>query len=710
MRAAFRIGLFCWMGFGVAALAHAAEAACDAVVPARALTPTGRRTVTADDLVRMRDIGAPDASSGFDQPSPLGVSPDHRQISFVISQANPDANLYCRALVVLGTDGAPPRVLDRGGELITKEGPWLADTIIPNGAPVVVTPVWSRDGQWIAYLRRDAGVTQLWRARADGGGAAAITHAPVDIQSFAWSRDGQRLVYASYADRVDVERQIDQEGRAGWFYDSRIIPALSPRPRNLAALPLVVAAIDLRTGLSVPADKRDAALLDRASWPSALSENGWRAWLERTAGSSHAVPHLMVARPGGQAITCAFATCSSPLTGLWWDRAGTTLTFLRREGWKNGQMALYRWKPGRGAPRRILQTDDAILGCTLALDDLICTRENATVPRTVVKLDPRTGRSQRLFDPNPEFAAIRLGKVRRLTWRNAVGLPAWGDLVLPPDYDGARKLPMIVVQYRSSGFLRGGTGNEYPIHAFAAHGFAVLSTEDPDPLPPRPTGTPAESYRATARWDERRSLLSSLVTGVDLAIATGFVDPKRIGITGLSDGATGAKFALLNTKLFAAAAISQASIEPRTQMTYFGEAFADLMRAQGYPPASHSDAAFWRPMSFAANAKALTAPVLMQVSQDEFIGALEAFTALRENDRAVELYVFPGEHHVKSQPAHRKAVFERSLDWFDFWLQGRIDPAPAKVEQYRRWAMLRAERQRPSSADGAAAGAGASQD
>ncbi|MFX8907073.1 hypothetical protein ABTM87_19775, partial [Acinetobacter baumannii] len=56
-------------------------------------------------------------------------------------------------------------------------------------------------------------------------------------------------------------------------------------------------------------------------------------------------------------------------------------------------------------------------------------------------------------------------------------------------------------------------------------------------------------------WAERRSLLSSLVTGVNMVIARGVADPARIGITGLSDGASTARFALINTRLFAAAAI-----------------------------------------------------------------------------------------------------------------------------------------------------------
>jgi hypothetical protein len=49
------------------------------------------------------------------------------------------------------------------------------------------------------------------------------------------------------------------------------------------------------------------------------------------------------------------------------------------------------------------------------------------------------------------------------------------------------------------------------------------------------------------------------------------------------------------------------------------------------------------------------------------------------------MYAFPNEPHIKTQPRHKLAVYQRNLDWFRFWLLGAVDPDPAKAEQYRRW-------------------------
>lgn len=72
----------------------------------------------------------------------------------------------------------------------------------------------------------------------------------------------------------------------------------------------------------------------------------------------------------------------------------------------------------------------------------------------------------------------------------------------------------------------------------------------------------------------------------------------------------------------------------------------------------------------------VTAPLLMQLSDDEFRMALPAYHALEAAGKTVEMYVFPDEHHIKWQPAHRLAIYRRSMEWFKRWL---MPAAPAKA-------------------------------
>lgn len=279
-----------------------------------------------------------------------------------------------------------------------------------------------------------------------------------------------------------------------------------------------------------------------------------------------------------------------------------------------------------------------------------------------------------------------------MLWKNDRGLEAWGDLVLPPGYDGQTRLPLIVVQYTSLGFLRGGTGDEYPIYPLAAEGFAVLSLQQPDMVAKTFPGirTVEELISAGNKdWAERRSLLSSLETGVDKAIAAGVADPARIGLTGLSNGATTVRFALINSDRFAAGSISSCCLDPQGVAIYAGPAVAKQMRSVGFPEHGDDAPEFWQPFSMARNAERMTRPLLMQLADSKSLIALETFTALKAAGQPVEMFVFPSELHIKWQPMHRRAIYERNIDWFRFWLQQRIDPGAAKADQYQRWTAMK---------------------
>lgn len=671
--------------------APAARAACENILPARGPTPAAFRAVTADDLVRLRDIGQPDGSV-IAPVSPLALSPDGRQVAFILTRGDPVANRICRALVAVALDGAtPPRILDQGGEALISQvaprGYWIG-----NGFPTRITPVWSSDGRELAYLRRDGGITQVWRARADGSGAAAATQLPYDALAVAWAPP-RRLLIAAVPQQLAAERAIDAEGRAGWLYDARVVPNVAARPRRSASLPQESFALDLVTGQVAPADDTERAVLaPPRALPEAIGTGGRRAWVERSGASPLSRLRLMARDAAGATLACPAALCSGAFTGLWW-LAGGDLVVLRREGWADDTMGLYRWTPGTSAARRILRTEQVLQGCVLAGARLVCTSEASAAPRRIVAIDLHSGTTASIFDPNPEFALLRLGRVERLRWRNDRGLAAWGDLVLPPGFrrDGG-KLPLIVVQYRSYGFLRGGTGDEYPIFALAARGFAVLSTERPAFV--AATAADVRSFDDvnavnTTGWAERRSLVSSLQAGIGLVVGRGIADPRRIGITGLSDGSTTARFALVNSGMFAAAALSTCCMDTDTPVTFGGIGLADFFRKMGYPPASARDRTFWRENSMALNAERMRTPLLLQLSDDEYSLALETFTALREHDQPVEMFVFPDEHHIKWQPAHRAAIYARNLDWFDYWLRDRRDPAAAKRDQYVRWDAMR---------------------
>jgi len=677
----------------------AASATCDPV-PREGATSLTIRPIVATDLVGLRDIGVANALSAD---SPLGVSPDGTHVAFVIARADAVDNDYCFALVVLALKpGARPLIVDQGGEPIRAVLD-VRGLRVKQGYLRINRLLWSPDGKWLAYLRREQGVTQLWRVASDGSTREAVTRGNSDVERFGWTPNGTGLIVSRLSSRGQGDRE--REKLTGYAYDDRFVPSASSEPFDLVSNEEICTRVDLsRRGfqetasvecglLSAPqvANTAQRAILQAQS-------GSRRAWTEQSEPDRLLSPIMLWADDKhGRKVQCKQAACIGSvevgIEGLWWSHDSDVL-YLRREGWGRSKLGLYRWRPGDSPPRRLLSTDDLLMGCQMARAGLVCARDASTKPRRLVLIDPHSGASSLLFDPNPEFGALRLGQVRRLRWRNALGFECYGDLVLPPDDKVGQRHPLIVVQYITRGFLRGGTGDEYPIQLFAAHGYAVLSVQEP---PSFYESLPAGRWRDfrdaeienMKGWRDRRSIFSALVEGIRTVERLGVVDPKKIGLTGLSDGATTAQFALVNSKLFAAAAISSCCVDAQPMMIYGGQRLAHDRRFKGYADATRVGEAFWRPISLALNAEAIDTPLLMQLPDEEFLGAIDSVTALQNAGKPVSLYVFPEENHTKLQPAHRLAVYTRNLDWFDFWLRGKVDPDPLKRDQYARWRKLR---------------------
>ena len=654
------------------------------------------RDVTPLDLARLRDFGRQDVA--LDGEPPFSVSPDGRLAALVLRRGDPSSDGYCLGVAVVPLDrSAPPRLVDVGGEFILNLYDLRGIPDLPIGNAEPVTPAWSPDGRRLAYLRRDGGLTRVWVALADGSGARPVTKLAVDARGVRWSADGRSLIVRSRPGTIEGAAAVSAEERSGFLYDRRFWTLSHSRPSPRLPIDEVEERIDPADGRVVAAATAKAAAA--ASRPDgaiafAASPSGARAWTAPDDRNVELGPAALRVEIRGRTIICRSRFCADGVGLLWWK--GDELFFLQGGSPENGgTTSLLRWRPEHAAePSLILSTADALIGCQPVGVSVVCARETATQPRHLVSIDPGTARIRTIFDPNPEFGALTKGHVRRLRWRDSDGVAAYGDLVLPKRRPAGKRLPLIVVQYYSRGFLRGGTGDEYPIYPMAARGFAVLSVNRPRFFAAgKAHGFEQFMRMSTADFAERRRVLKSLETGVRKVIAGGWADPRRIGITGLSDGVATVQFALVNSNLFRAAAISSCCDGAASSMFAADRGYGDLLMAAGFPRPGDPDYGFWSRYSLAANARWLRTPILMQLSADEFRLALETFVTLDVHRVPVEMYVFAGDYHQKWHPAHRLAVYERAIDWFDFWLNGRADGDPAKTAQYDRWREL-ARRQR----------------
>jgi dipeptidyl aminopeptidase/acylaminoacyl peptidase len=671
----------------------ALPAACQDLLPAGPAETGVRRRVEPEDLVRLRDIGP--LETGWMSGRLISLSPDGRLVAFQIRRGDPERNELCQAMLVLeARAGARPHVIDSGGELIRLAFDFRGKAGFPSGLPVPVTPHWSADGRFVFFLKRTDGVTQVWRALAVGGGSEGVTTSRDDVLAFRLLPDG-KLAFATRPGLRAAREAIDREGLSGFHYDDRYSPVSSSRPFPPAPIDSVFSIQDLSTGFVRPATRSESETLRKPasshddSWTSATSADGRIARIERDPALLSG-GRLVARTPDGAETGCDFPACRAA-NRPWWRADGRALRYFARDGWARASTSIYEWEPGGGPPRRLYTTRDLLADCIPDGDALLCLRERSLSPRRLERLDPASGAATLLFDPNPEFGSLILGKAERLHWTNDHGFQSVGDLVLPAGYRSGTRYPLVVVQYDTRGFLRGGTGDEFPIQAFAGRGYAVLSVSRPASFGDSVTLRDAdEADRLNLLgFRDRRSTLSTVEIGVRIAIGRGVADPARIGITGLSDGATTVSFALIHSGLFRAAAVANCCFEPSLPFRVGPSAARHFYKA-GYPRLTDRADAFWAEMSLARNGARIRAPILFQVADDELMSTLETFTGLREASLPADLYVFPGEHHVIWQPAHRLAIFRRALDWFDYWLIGRRSGDPERQGELAHWERMRA--------------------
>ncbi|MCW2387176.1 dipeptidyl aminopeptidase/acylaminoacyl peptidase [Sphingobium sp. B11D3B] len=653
--------------------------------------------MTAVDLATLTDFGS---AHPFDTESPFSLSPDGRHIALLVRRANPLTNSFCQRLLVIDRAATRDAVeLDRGGDLIRPLFDLRNLAAVRAGTAQVITPRWSNDGSQIAFLKRIGDRTQIWVVSSNGGAAFRATDLDFEIEDFRWARDGQGFIVQGRPDLAKAEKAIDEEGRTGFLFDARFSPMMSDRPFPVGHYPTRYLRVGFSDQIGSDAQPEDIALFEPSADPDKPVEamrftadrRGNRAWLEKRDRSLLLSPSQLIVRwKTGSATMCVTKSCQG-IQRLWWMDGREALLFLSRDGWGASRSTLYRWDKGAKSPILLMSTQDALVGCILNANTLICAREGQRQPRRLVATDVATLRDRVLFDPNPQMASVRFGTVHRLQFRNALGMECFADLVLPPDARLGTKLPMVVVQYNSRGFLRGGTGDEVPIQVLAARGFAVLSFERPFGVPQTMNARSEREYRDLARtdWIDRRSVQSALEEAIRQAVATQWIDPDRIGISGFSEGTTMTQWALINSRLFKVASLGVCCEDQVALPLNGGIGYEDYLREMGYPLFDADKSGFWTPLSLARNAGKIDVPILVQTSDDEYEAGLDVLQAFRERGNPIELYVFPDEPHIKWQPAHRLAMYERNVDWFAFWLKRSMDCAPEKRPQYARWQAMR---------------------
>jgi dipeptidyl aminopeptidase/acylaminoacyl peptidase len=237
-----------------------------------------------------------------------------------------------------------------------------------------------------------------------------------------------------------------------------------------------------------------------------------------------------------------------------------------------------------------------------------------------------------------------------------------GWLMLPKEYYPAKKYPLIVEVHggpASAELARWGGGGGLSPAAFSALGYFVL-------LPnPRGSFGQGEAFTQANRKDFGYGDLRDILAGVDTVLAKYTVDPNRVGIAGWSYGGFMTMFAVTQTQRFKAA-VAGAGIS--NWQSYYGENSIDQWMTP-YFGASVYDAPAVYARSSAINfiQQAHTPTLVVVGDRDGECPAPQSYEfwhALRDRRVPTQLVVYPNEGHGFTDPAHRRDVLERAVEWF----------------------------------------------
>ena len=669
------------------------------------------------------------------------ISPDGRYVAFRSEQASVERNTYNTTWYVQALDGSsPPLRVAEGGAPLRQ---YISGVVLPSPA------VWSPDGKWLYYRARLDGRISVWRAAADGSGAHAVTSDPADVRDFALSGDGLTLTYSVGATREEVisaeESEYDSGIRiddtvniaAGLFRSSR----LEGRPATqkflkgwfstgplLATAPDRWKAVDLAAMATraLPASERPAPPLTPADLSPDLPaapveildglspqryqiiqnpEDGRIAVLlpepkdKELLASEYVELAMLPDRRDPRPVRCVSELCRHKnITGIQWRPGKDEVLFTTDDYDKGHAQSIYGWDVVTGRVRPIVLSEGLVSGsqrywdipCALSTDTLVCVAAEADHPPRLEAIDVETGHRRVLFAPNKglntDIAANAPAKF--IHWKDSQGREFTGQIFEAREKGTGQASPLFVTFYNCYGFLRGGQGNEWPLATLAEDGISALCIN----------AIPEYRLDPVARYDQGRAAIES---AVKLLSAQGRINQTRVGMGGLSYGSEVTLWTLVHSDVVSAASVSSTSVTP----TYYlfnslRDAFRSDLRKLWRLGAPDETPKRWREISPLYQIDKIRAPILFQMIEQEYRMAMDYALPLARRHQA-DIYVFPDEPHIKFQPKHKLAVYQRNLDWFRFWLQGYEDPNPGKTAQYRIWHNLKGKTARPRPSPGA---------
>ncbi len=270
------------------------------------------------------------------------------------------------------------------------------------------------------------------------------------------------------------------------------------------------------------------------------------------------------------------------------------------------------------------------------------------------------------------FSKLNLSEPEEIWYNSFDGkrIQAW--LQKPPGFDSHKKYPLIL-NIHGGPHVAYGFIFDHEFQWMAAKGYVVLYPN------PRGSISYGQEFGNVIQYHYPGNDYKDLMAGVDETIKRGYIDDKKLGVTGGSGGGLLTNWVAGQTGRFAAA-VSQRDIADWANWWYTGD--FTLFQPNWFRAPPFEDLDDYRarsPISYISNVKT---PMMFILGEADYrtppgAGGEQMFRALKFRKIPTVMVRFPNESHELSrsgQPWHRVERLQHIVGWFDHWLMGVPKP------------------------------------
>jgi dipeptidyl aminopeptidase/acylaminoacyl peptidase len=629
------------------------------------------------------------------------ISPDGARIVYTRQQANKVEDRWESALWIMNADGSQNRFLAKGA-----------------------SPRWSMDGKRILYIAEgEPRGSQIFVRWLDTEGATQVTHATDKLADAHWSPDGKWIVFSMFvpdkntwkidlpaapqgahwtgAPRV-VESLHYRQDQVGFLEDGHThlfaVSADGGAPRQLTTGKWSAGAGELRSAVALDwtpdsksvvfegdrstesdlhyeisqllvVDVASGAIRELVAKPGswgrpAVSPDGKSVAFTgyQESKKTHSVADLYVIPfAGGDMRKISGDFDRDPLNLHWAPDSGGVYFDAQDHGSQNVQYAAV----AAGGVKAV--TSGAhVLTMDSASSDLMAvgTYSDPDTPPEVVRYNlRRPGDPTRLTNINASLlTGIHLAKTEEIDFTSSGDAKVQGWLVKPPDFDPAKKYPLIL-EIHGGPFSMYSVAFNYMFQNFAANDFVVLY------LNPRGSTGYGTGFSGGIDHNYPGPDYDDLMAGVDATIGKGFVDPAHLYVSGCSGGGVLSSWVIGHTDRFAAAAV-------RCPVIYWlsmtGNTDVPLFTYSFFQKPFWEDPSDWLSHSSVMTVGKVTTPTLLMTGvldrRTPMPQTEEYYAALKVRGVPVRLLQFEGEYHgTGSKPSNFIRTQLYMMSWFKKW-------------------------------------------